>query len=675
MCKNLNLYPHTEDIYKTWVNMSKIEKDILIILGCGLGKTGIAAKIIQNHFINKPILYVLPTNSIEKDILNKDFWEFPNVKFIMYHSLKKVNPDDYALCIFDEGHHIAAPTWIKYFNRFKESTCHTITMTATDCRMDGVMLRRDMFNENNTIIGMSMFDAISLGKIKKPKYISSLLNPTESRENVLTYARKQQTSSDNMKILADSFQNIMKFDEILKKYAYNKHRILAYVPKIESVDEYYDKITEIFPNALIFKIHNKINRKDIFEALNIFNSDINKQVILISINILNEGIHPKDIDCLLLLRDTSSIIMYMQQIGRIVDLNKPDKDTMIIDLVATHERSRYMKTQALLNSPDNKSSHKVINGLDNIRTIKEKMFDIVGDHYVDILNVIQSNINILTWTADMVATLGTMPDGDVASKYGISINSVSHKRRMLGIPPYKKIDWTDEMIADLGVLSDPDVAEKYGISTHNVCRQRRKLNISQCGNPQRIYWTNEMISDLGKISDADVAIKWNISKQAVTKKRMSLKIPPYKKIHWTDEMISDLGKISDADVAIKWNMSRQSVRKQRISLKIPSYVRTYWRIQWTNEMISDFYKFNNRIIAEKYGINLSTVVNKRKELNIPLPVHRRWDAKHVELLGSMSDSELGKLIGRSTASVRRKRNLLGIAPYNLNKSHKMDMKG
>lgn len=63
------------------------------------------------------------------------------------------------------------------------------------------------------------------------------------------------------------------------------------------------------------------------------------------VDILNEGIHVKDVDGIIMLRHTTSPIIYFQQIGRLLSFSRRNDHLVVLDMV------------------DNLNSHNVITSL------------------------------------------------------------------------------------------------------------------------------------------------------------------------------------------------------------------------------------------------------------------------------------------------------------------------
>lgn len=90
----------------------------------------------------------------------------------------------------------------------------------------------------------------------------------------------------------------------------------------------------------------------------------------------------------------------------------------------------------------------------------------------------------VTWTPEMDAVLGTMPDEQAAQALGVSKTLVAVRRRHLGKPSYKdkrNIEWTPKMDERLGTAFDGDLAREWGISRSAVTLRRMTLGVPAHG--------------------------------------------------------------------------------------------------------------------------------------------------------------------------------------------------
>lgn len=65
----------------------------------------------------------------------------------------------------------------------------------------------------------------------------------------------------------------------------------------------------------------------------------------------------------------------------------------------------------------------------------------------------------------------------IAEKLGVVQDTVRIRRTAAGIPPYRTITWTAKVIARLGTVPDRVIAEEIGATTSAVAWQRNQRGI------------------------------------------------------------------------------------------------------------------------------------------------------------------------------------------------------
>jgi hypothetical protein len=83
------------------------------------------------------------------------------------------------------------------------------------------------------------------------------------------------------------------------------------------------------------------------------------------------------------------------------------------------------------------------------------------------------------WTAKEDALLGTTTDGEVAAKLGLTIGTVTHRRRNFGkaVKFAHRRPWNPEEDALLGTAPDTEIVARLGRHVSTVCIRRQKLGI------------------------------------------------------------------------------------------------------------------------------------------------------------------------------------------------------
>lgn len=138
------------------------------------------------------------------------------------------------------------------------------------------------------------------------------------------------------------------------------------------------------------------------------------------------------------------------------------------------------------------------------------------------------------WQAHAVALLGTASDGDVAAALAIPRWQVKNKRHQLGIPPFvppphaavNRRKWTPAAAALLGTMPDGQLARRLGLSVSTVATERRRRGVAPFTPRHPGYeWTPEIVACLGQLPDPEIARRFEIPLPAVKAARRRRGIP------------------------------------------------------------------------------------------------------------------------------------------------------
>jgi hypothetical protein len=229
------------------------------------------------------------------------------------------------------------------------------------------------------------------------------------------------------------------------------------------------------------------------------------------------------------------------------------------------------------------------------------------------------------WTAESIALLGTASDGEVGAALGISGSAVYHQRRLRGIAPFTEAPylrepefrWTAEDVALLGTMSDGELAASLQISAGTVSRERRRLRIPayRFKSPD-VEWTAEMLELLGRVPDAEVARRHGIPVKAVKGKRRQLDIPC--PVEWgaylpTDELRRLLA-LPSSEVRRRAGLHSTTILRLRDKLGIETL--PLWR-PWQPAEIALLGTAPDDEVATRLGRSVGGVRRKRWKLHIP----------------------------------------------------------
>lgn len=360
----LELYDHNLDAYKKVHQAYEDgEKVVALLHATGTGKTLVALQLALD-FKDKKILYITPYNSIIEHIkevidenpnvdLEKDFG---HVTFMSYASLVNLSKEelenlDVDLLVLDEFHHIGAPVWGQRINTILESHPNLLVfgMSAYSVRDRGTIYERDLAEPNSeelfsdkVVSVYDLVDAMLDGVLPVPIYksahlhleklvdkienkISSKIETNQEFEEMLhvlhDIKRRISSSIDVKKLLLKNIKHDGKY--IYFCPAFSKNGVNDVYSILEETKEYflengYKEEDLYFYVSTSEEVDNgKTSRKCFYNDLDLDGNNVDGKLrIMFAINQYNEGVHAPNVDGVILGRETSSDIVFYEQIGR-----------------------------------------------------------------------------------------------------------------------------------------------------------------------------------------------------------------------------------------------------------------------------------------------------------------------------------------------------------------------
>lgn len=346
------LKPHNLEAFEEINEMleSGIKK-IAVPRATGSGKTYLMGALAEKYNDDSKLV-LEPSNPLLKDIKDK-FEEFgiDNTDFITYQKLIRMSDEDiaemdYKMIFLDEFHHGTASVWGKKIDYLMKTHSESVVFgtSATTVRNDGVNVVETLF-DNNSIEELSLSTAIARKVLPCPHYITAIYRLDDEFEKLKKRIDSSTNTKEEKKEFIKKMQEMKKHFEksygiplILNKYIkVQDGRYLVFCKDKKHLNAMRDVVINWFQTAGIKDLHSyavysdypdkKKDYKDFCED----NSEALK--ILFSINMLNEGLHIKDISGVLMLRTTQSNLIYLQQLGRLVEADNIDKYLLVFDFV------------------------------------------------------------------------------------------------------------------------------------------------------------------------------------------------------------------------------------------------------------------------------------------------------------------------------------------------------
>ncbi len=336
---DIRLFEHNMQAYESAVSLLSEQGRAAVIHPTGTGKSFIGFKLCQDN-LGKRILWLSPSERIFQTQLENlaavtEGWQPENVTFLTYAKLTQSAPQfltdlrpDYI--ILDEFHRCGARAWGEGVRKLLEQypSVPVLGLTATAVRyLDD---QRDMAEElfgNCVASEMTLGEAIVRGIIKPPKYIlcaysyQAKLERYERRIGNLKRRKAREDAERCLEKLRRRLGDAEGIGRIFEKYLSEKPgKYLVFCSSYEHLLQMRECCREWLkgiddaPHLYTYYTPDP----ETGEQFQKFKKDCDEGHIrlLFCIDALNEGVHVEDVSGVILLRPTTSPIVYKQQIGR-----------------------------------------------------------------------------------------------------------------------------------------------------------------------------------------------------------------------------------------------------------------------------------------------------------------------------------------------------------------------
>ncbi len=419
----IELYKHNEIAYEKTKEMFKETDRCAIIHPTGTGKSYIALKWLFDNKDKKAIYvtsHLAIKDQLERTIRDNDLSleDFPNLKIVTYSSLLHNNDMKTDLIVLDEFHRAGAPKWGEAVKRFLDNNKESkvLGLTATPVRY--LNRNRDMSDEifgGNVASHITLPKAIAEGILPPPTYINAIYSFKEEIEKIeekiskITDKERQKELEEELKLAKRTIENAENIEDIFKKYMTKANgKYLVFCRDINHLEEMKDEANNWFKQInkniethYMHSLEDEDHNKYTLDRFHYIKNDNLK--LLYSVGMLNEGVHVNDIDGVIMLRPTSSPILYQQQLGRALTTGKKH-EPLVFDVVNNIE---CLKDIELLRDTVIKIMEKSNKPKKEIQRMEET-FKIIDDY---------KNISILIKELDINATYGWNEKYELLKQY------------------------------------------------------------------------------------------------------------------------------------------------------------------------------------------------------------------------------------------------------------------
>lgn len=329
------LQKHREQTVEEILELLKEHDRVACVRFTGYGKSYyVVPELIRK--LNAKCLIVVPSTPLVQQYKD-NFKNTDSVKVVTYQSIKnilvaekieKYQGFEYVIC--DECHHLGNNKWRKNFEEFiKTLDVKVLGLTATPVRGDSVDVITTFFDNVQTE-SLDLLDGINLCYLPKVKYVVAYAKVEDLDDFKLTQV-------DRYKI-----ENLQKVENIIKKYIdeqllQQNLKVLLYVSQVKYIEDAKQQVKlwfdKIYPNKkiLVYDVNSKASRNYNRQQLNDFKviHSVETIDVMVSVDMLMEGLHLPTINVEIMLRKTQSNVVYTQQMGRVINSSKP----VIFDLI------------------------------------------------------------------------------------------------------------------------------------------------------------------------------------------------------------------------------------------------------------------------------------------------------------------------------------------------------
>ena len=358
----VKLKPHNQETYDNLLEMLKTENRVACVQPTGTGKSYIALEFIEDH-TDKQVLLLAPTDIIlnqfketVEEIFHKDANEaiMKNTTTAKYLDLslkgfQYIFDVKWDVIIMDEFHRTGASVWNQFIDKLisMNPDAKLIGLSATPIRfLDDYRNMGEEIFHGNYACHYNVNDAWKRGILPIPKYVLTDYRITEGMEDYIRNRYPYATTKERIDwIVKQYLENGGNIHQILKEHLPSKNGKYivfcsdsAHIRKMRPIVKGW--LEPFNPKIHIYTTLSMDDEPD--AELLAFKNDTSESIrLLFCVERLNEGLHLSDLDGEFMLRPTTSPIIYLQQMGRVLNSGSTEQP-VIFDLV--NNFSEYRRT-------------------------------------------------------------------------------------------------------------------------------------------------------------------------------------------------------------------------------------------------------------------------------------------------------------------------------------------
>ena len=342
------LLSHNKTAYKKVMNAFETSNRTCVVHPTGTGKSYLIAAVSESF---KNVLILGPNEFVLTQVRNVLEWRKQGVEYMTYAWLNLHGADgDYDLICLDEFHRAGAAEWGDAVSDLLAVHPDTkiLGTTATPVRhLDGERNMADELFEGNVASEITLGEAMSRNILPIPTYVTGLFDfsstarSVEEKISASKYISKEEKRQrlEKLKVSDEEWERSSGMPIVLRKHIspYSR-RIIVFCSDVPTLKQMSHTVREWFVKAgikvsAVYTIHNEMGSSRQKAVMKKFEKDdADGCKIMMSVNMLNEGVHIPRVGSVLMLRTTQSRIVYMQQMGRCLTASNTERP-VILDMV------------------------------------------------------------------------------------------------------------------------------------------------------------------------------------------------------------------------------------------------------------------------------------------------------------------------------------------------------
>lgn len=250
----------------------------------------------------------------------------------LLNNLDRFEPSYFEYIVIDEAHHVSSPTYQRILSHFKPK--FLLGMTATPERGDAQSIYENF--DNNIAVEIRLRDALDADLVTPFHYFGITEVGRVDYEGV---------NLNDIGALAKLLQTNRRVDHIVRNvefYGYDGDacKALGFCVNVEHARYMAEEFNKIGITACYLNSDNSRDERQ--HAIKRLSSDTDSLQIIFTVDLFNEGVDIPEINLVLMLRPTSSPIIFIQQLGR--GLRKHESKTFltVLDFIGNHDKAFLM---------------------------------------------------------------------------------------------------------------------------------------------------------------------------------------------------------------------------------------------------------------------------------------------------------------------------------------------